>query len=61
MAHAPRLREMRATLSDLESQILDQTDDLQQALAQSKRSRLALVALLTALLALGVWMAWRAS
>ena len=57
VAHEPRLREMRAVLSDLEAQILDRTETVDGDLQRLRMWQLALVVLLTALLALGVWVA----
>ena len=60
LAFEPRLRELRAVLGDLEAQVLDRTAALDEELVRWKRWRMALIALLSMLLALGAWMALRA-
>ncbi len=59
MTHKPHLTELRAVLSDLEAQVLDRTVAVDDELAQGKRWRIVLVALLAAALALGAWVAWQ--
>ncbi|MHC4512971.1 MAG: hypothetical protein ACYTGW_19315 [Planctomycetota bacterium] len=57
VAHAPYVQELRAVLADLEAQILDRTLAVDQGRARWRAWHVALVVLLTAFLALGIWMA----
>ena len=57
--HAPHLRRAKAALADLEAQVLDQSESVERELARWKTWHMVLVALLTVLLLLGAWVAWK--
>lgn len=60
LTHEPHLRQLRATLTDLESQVLDESRAVAADQARWKHRRVALTAVLVLLAALGIWLAWRA-
>lgn len=60
LAFLPVVRELRATLQDLEDQLLERTADVDRWKQGLRRWQLALVALLVLLLLLGAWLAWQA-
>jgi len=61
LAFLPVVRELRATLQDLEDQLLERTAAVDRWKRGLRRWHLVLVAILVVSLLLGAWLAWQAS
>jgi hypothetical protein len=61
LSFLPIVRELRATLQDLEDQLLERTADVDRWKQGLRRWHVALVVLLVVLMLLGAWLAWQTS